>query len=194
MQERKIKTRNKIFASALKLFIEKGIDATSTKEITEGASVAEGTLYRHFASKDELAWALFQHHYGNIASELLKARRKSTDLRETVESTVYAFCKLVDHAPDAFRYCMLSQHDFFDRVAQNEGNPVLVIRGIIVDAIEAKQIPAGDPDVIAAMSLGVVMQPATFHLYGRLADPLINYADEFIEVIWLILNAREKKQ
>lgn len=190
MQERKIKTRNAIFKSALTLFNEKGIDATSTKEITTNAGVAEGTLYRHFASKDELAWALFEHHYGNIASSLLQARRQSRDFRETVESTVYAFSKLVDHAPDAFRYCMLAQHDFLSRVAQDEGNPVLVIRSIIQEAMDADQMPKGDVAILSAMSLGIVMQPATFFLYGALSAPFEQHADQFIEAIWLLLTQR----
>lgn len=194
MQDRKEKTRNKIFQSALALFNVKGIDATSTREITEGAGIAEGTLYRHFKSKDELAWSLFEHHYGNIAGSLLAARRQSTDFRETVEATVHAFCKLVDHAPDAFRYCMLSQHGFLARVDQDEGNPVLVIRSFIAEAIDKEDIPSGDPDLLAAISLGVVMQPATFTLYGRLSHPLEQYADDFVDAIWSILTKREASQ
>ncbi|WP_025897137.1 TetR/AcrR family transcriptional regulator [Sneathiella glossodoripedis] len=192
VQDRKVKTRNKLFAAALELFNAKGIDATSTKEITEAAGVAEGTLYRHFSSKDELAWKLFEHHYGNIASSLLTARRQSSDFRETVEATVYAFCKLVDIAPEAFSYCMLSQHDFLDRVAQDEGNPVVVIQSFIEEAIEKKDIPNGDPELLSAISLGIVMQPATFKLYGRLEKTMTDYADHFVDAIWSVLVKRGK--
>ena len=187
VQDRKVKTRNKLFASALALFNANGIDATSTKEITEAAGVAEGTLYRHFKSKDELAWKLFEHHYGNIAGSLLTARRQSSDFRETVESTVYAFCKLVDMAPDAFSYCMLSQHDFLDRVAQDEGNPVVVIQGFVEEAIAKGDIPDGDPELLSAISLGIVMQPATFKLYGRLEKTMMDYSDYFVDAIWSVL-------
>jgi len=191
VQDRKVKTRNKLFNSALELFNVKGIDATSTKEITEAAGVAEGTLYRHFKSKDELAWKLFEHHYGNIAISLLTARRQSSDFRETVEATVYAFCKLVDIAPGAFSYCMLSQHDFLDRVAQDEGNPVIVIQSFIEEAIAKKDIPEGDAELLSAISLGIVMQPATFKLYGRLEKTMLDYADDFVDAIWSVLVNRE---
>ncbi len=190
MQERKIKTRNALFNVALELFVDKGIDATSTKEITRAAGVAEGTLYRHFNSKDDLAWKLFEHHYGNIASSLLKAKRQSSDFRETVESTVVEFCRLVDYAPLAFRYCMLSQHDFLGRVADDDGNPVVVIHSIIQDAIRKGDIPPGDPKILSAMALGIVMQPATFSLYNRLEGSLESHADHFIEAVWLILTKR----
>ena len=38
----------------MKLFAEKGYDATSIEEITATVGVAKGTLYYHFSSKEEI--------------------------------------------------------------------------------------------------------------------------------------------
>ena len=48
------KTKRKIFEISLKLFSEKGFDATSIEEITATVGVAKGTLYYHFKSKEEI--------------------------------------------------------------------------------------------------------------------------------------------
>ena len=48
------KTKRKIFEISLKLFSEKGYDATSIEEITATVGVAKGTLYYHFNSKEEI--------------------------------------------------------------------------------------------------------------------------------------------
>ena len=48
------KTKRKIFEASLKLFSEKGYDATSIEEITATVGVAKGTLYYHFSSKEEI--------------------------------------------------------------------------------------------------------------------------------------------
>ena len=48
------RTKRKIFETALKLFAEKGYDATSVEEITSVVGVAKGTLYYHFSSKEEI--------------------------------------------------------------------------------------------------------------------------------------------
>ena len=48
------KTKRKIFEASLKLFSEKGYDATSIEEITATVGVAKGTLYYHFTSKEEI--------------------------------------------------------------------------------------------------------------------------------------------
>ena len=41
------KTKRKIFETSMKLFAEKGYDATSIEEITATVGVAKGTLYYH---------------------------------------------------------------------------------------------------------------------------------------------------
>jgi len=48
------RTKRKIFNVAMKLFSEKGYDATSVEEITAITGIAKGTLYYHFTSKEEI--------------------------------------------------------------------------------------------------------------------------------------------
>ena len=48
------KTKRKIFETSMKLFAEKGYENTSIEEITATVGVAKGTLYYHFASKEEI--------------------------------------------------------------------------------------------------------------------------------------------
>jgi len=47
-------TRARLVRSALDLFTTVGFRATTTTAIAEAAGVAEGTIYRHFAGKEEL--------------------------------------------------------------------------------------------------------------------------------------------
>ena len=48
------KTKRKIFETSMRLFSEKGYEATSIEEITATVGVAKGTLYYHFSSKEEI--------------------------------------------------------------------------------------------------------------------------------------------
>ena len=62
-------TRDRILDVALDLFIEKGFDKTSLREIAEQLGFSKAALYYHFASKDDILMALHQrlHDLGRVA-------------------------------------------------------------------------------------------------------------------------------
>jgi TetR/AcrR family transcriptional regulator, repressor of fatR-cypB operon len=53
-------TRQKLLRAALELFTTVGFRATTTPEIAARAGVAEGTIYRHFSSKEDLLLAAYR--------------------------------------------------------------------------------------------------------------------------------------
>src|ERR1700728_2627182 len=59
-------TRERILDVALDLFIEKGYDKTSLREIAEQLGVTKAALYYHFKSKQDILMALHMrlHEFG----------------------------------------------------------------------------------------------------------------------------------
>src|SRR5258708_1698616 len=49
-----------LMAAARDLFSEQGFRGTTTRQIAERAGVTEAIVFRHFASKDELYWAVLE--------------------------------------------------------------------------------------------------------------------------------------
>lgn len=60
MATQKLSSREKIVKSAVALFLEQGITATTTKQIAERAGVNEVTLFRQFGSKHGLLLAVLE--------------------------------------------------------------------------------------------------------------------------------------
>jgi len=54
-----IKTKDKLFASAIKLFYMKSYDLVTIEEICFEAGVSKGLFYNYFASKDEILISVF---------------------------------------------------------------------------------------------------------------------------------------
>ncbi|HUH70945.1 MAG TPA: TetR/AcrR family transcriptional regulator [Mycobacterium sp.] len=54
--------RERILTAAYELFRGRGIRAVGTDEVIERAGVAKATLYRHFATKNDLVLAVLQRH------------------------------------------------------------------------------------------------------------------------------------
>lgn len=50
--------QQKIVETAIQMFAEKGFASTSTSEIAKAAGVAEGTIFRHFGSKENLLFSV----------------------------------------------------------------------------------------------------------------------------------------
>ena len=67
------KTKRKIFETSMKLFAEKGYEATSIEEITATVGVAKGTLYYHFSSKEEI--------FNFLIEEGMKLLQNSIDIK-----------------------------------------------------------------------------------------------------------------
>ena len=67
------KTKRKIFEISMKLFAEKGYDATSIEDITATVGVAKGTLYYHFSSKEEI--------FNFLIEEGMKLLQNSIDIK-----------------------------------------------------------------------------------------------------------------
>jgi AcrR family transcriptional regulator len=55
-----VPARERILSAAYELFSHRGIRAVSTDEVIERAGVAKATLYRHFATKNDLVLAVLQ--------------------------------------------------------------------------------------------------------------------------------------
>ena len=69
--------RRVIIEAALTLFSRKGFQGTTTKEIAEAAGCSEATLFKHFATKDELYAAILETKV-RIEETLAKARQAAT--------------------------------------------------------------------------------------------------------------------
>lgn len=55
-------THERILAAAIQLFSEKGFRGASTREIARCADLSEVTLFRHFATKEQLLEAVINHY------------------------------------------------------------------------------------------------------------------------------------
>jgi AcrR family transcriptional regulator len=173
------KTRARIETEALRLFAEKGVAGTSVRDIAGAVGVAEAALYRHFPSKDALSRALFLDGYATLAADIVAAGAKRQPFPDTVDEVVGIFCRLFDENRPLFSFLLLSQHTHLAEVPGDaDKNIVQAVQAIFAAAMARGDIPQGDADLMAAIALGIVAQPAVFTIYGRLQGPLSARAQE----------------
>ena len=182
--------RPKIERAALKLFISEGVDAATTREIADVAGVSEGALYRHYKGKDELALALFMETHNRLSEMMQAAFSQPGTIEQRVRRAVTAYCELADEDWLLFSFHLVSLNRFVPHDTRRDDDPVSIVEKLVAGLMQAGEIPKGDPALIAAMSLGVVLQSGLNKIYNRLPGPFSQHADAFTRTIMAILQQK----
>jgi AcrR family transcriptional regulator len=93
-------TLEKILASSLKLFSNKGFAATRLKDIAEDIGVTTPTLYKYFESKVPIYGAIFDSIYVDLIPKFEIAIGNSQTLREQLRGLLQVTMELHSNNPD----------------------------------------------------------------------------------------------
>lgn len=189
MRDRTRQTVKRIEQVAVELFADKGVAETTIKDIAAGSGLSEGALYRHYASKDDLVWRTFEHHYVALAARLGAAASAVTTTREKLSAMVRDISDAHDDDPALFHFLVFVQHGQLKRLAPGTPTPVTLFREVVQAAVDRGEVPAQDVDLATAFVLGLVLQPMTFIAYGRLRGPQRLYATSIADAAWAALGA-----
>jgi AcrR family transcriptional regulator len=181
-------TRERIERTAMGLFVAQGVSETTIRDIAQGAGIAEGALYRHFRGKDELILELFQRHYAAFARRLEALQAASPHSRDKLAAMIAECCRVFDDDPVLFRFLLLVQHHSLHRI-EGPDTPVEVVRAVIAGGMARGELLTGDLDLATALVMGIIIQPATFKTYGRLAGPMAPLAGRLTAACWSVLQA-----
>ena len=182
-------TKKLIDDTALRLFVEKGVTATTIKDIAGKAGIAEGSIYRHYDSKQELAWELFAMNIVELAVNLDRCQQEHQTLKDKMAAIINLFCTFFDANPVLFSYLLLDHHGHIRKMTPDMPSPVRVLKNVIAGGMAAAEIPQADADVKTAMVLGLLIQVAVFRIYGNIRWNLTDLAPTLVDNAWKILCA-----
>ena len=91
------RTKEQILSVALELFITKGFEGTSVRDIADALSITPSALYYHFKGKEEIATSLLEQrrHELDELTHWIKAQPRTADLPRV------AALRWIDHATPA---------------------------------------------------------------------------------------------
>ena len=153
------KTKRKIFETSMKLFAEKGYDATSIEEITATVGVAKGTLYYHFSSKEEIFNFLIEEGIKLLQNSVDIKTSKHNNYIDKIKAIVLIQIKIVAKYENIITI-LLSQ--FWGTKERNKKCQELVyqyigkIEKIVQEGREKGEIKKGDTRAIASEIYGLI--------------------------------------
>ena len=164
------KTKRKIFETSMKLFAEKGYDATSIEDITATVGVAKGTLYYHFSSKEEIFNFLIEEGIKLLQNSVDIKTSKHNNYIDKIKAIVLIQIKIVAKYENIITI-LLSQ--FWGTKERNKKCQDLVyqyigqIEKIVQEGIEKGEIKKGDTRAIASEIYGLICSTLVYQKRER---------------------------
>lgn len=179
---------DELMAAAEKLFLAKGVEATTISEIVEEAQVAKGTFYHYFASKNEMLTALGNRYTARFLERLRNAvdgcpagdwrARLQTWIRVNVEAYVETF---------RTHDIVYANHHHHDRSNQDKNAILEQLQDIIERGMAAGAWTTDQPRIVALLIYAgvhgatddlIAAQPADCAAFARaVADSCMRMLD-----------------
>src|SRR5215471_17745768 len=96
--------KQKILSAALKLFSQRGLAATSIRDIANLTGFTNPALYKHFTGKDEMALHLFETCHQYMWRQCFTAVAGAPDFNTKLDAYIGKWLELIDEYPDVFAF------------------------------------------------------------------------------------------
>lgn len=156
--------------AAVELFVEKGISATTTRDIAKRAKVAEGSLYRHFSSKDALATSIFYTNLEELSGQLWYQLNDASSLRENLEYLISAIFAKYEEEPELAQFLLLTQFHEIKNAPVDVKWPSDVFRQALLIGVKKGECRKQDVELLTPMIFGAVVRITIFRTYQELPD------------------------
>jgi AcrR family transcriptional regulator len=184
-----------ILDAALGLFAARGYHGVAIPEIAAAAGVAAGTIYRHFASKDELVNAVYRRAKQQVIAQVLDGLPGAGPVRGQFHELWQRLRGFATAAPVAFAFLELHHHgDYLDRASRAlEVEALLPVARFLDGAATAGQVRAILPQALMAMVWGafVGLIKAERAGYLRFTDDL---SAQIEATLWDAIRASKPRQ
>ncbi len=111
-------TEKKIFDAATELFLEKGVDRTSVREIAARAGINLALMNYYFRSKENLFNAIFSMLVKKNSEELIGILDSDLGLEEKIKQYVHVYIDMLSENPLLVSFVMAILHRSQERITE----------------------------------------------------------------------------
>ncbi|GFP74118.1 TetR/AcrR family transcriptional regulator [Clostridium fungisolvens] len=166
-----LERKNEIMDRSLELFIEKGYDNTSINEIVNSLSIAKGTFYHYFTSKEEILGELLKRRLDEYIVPLTAIYNSNLDPNSKLEAILKAMflgtnsnLMLVNTERDGSNLKLNNalEEEFFNRCYP-------LILGVIREGLEQESLQVDFPEEVVEILLRGIQKFINKH-FNELLD------------------------
>ncbi len=156
--------RDDICEAALTLFAENGIEATTTREIAEQAGAAEGTLYRHFDGKADLAQWLYRRCLNQLHATLTDADEETSTATDRLEALVRGVFDFYASRPASCTYLLSARESGAVGASESDAppSPVHLFASVLDEGTRQGVFRETSSSLVAGWILAMVQRTVLF--------------------------------
>ncbi len=178
-----MRTRDLILEEALKLFSEKGIKETTIRDIAKAVGITEGAIYRHFESKDQIVYELFEKYSGELYEKIKKVLIKYKDEEKKFKKVISAFLEFAFKNPDAFRYLNIF-HYLRERDVKRFKKIPFVLLSELINNLYKEGILKVEPEYALAMVTGTLERIFLYKSMGIIKGKRADVKERTAQLLW----------
>jgi len=178
--------KERLLSAAVGLAAEGGYDAVQMRDVASRAEVALGTLYRHYASKDQLLLAALAAQAATLRERLDQRPARGDAPAERVADVLRRATRALERQPRVTHAMVTAMSVADDSAAPVKQEVNETLRAIIIDAVDGTPVPDLD-DVVRV--LGSVWFAELTFWSGGLTDATA-MADHLSRAATLVLGRR----
>ena len=178
--------KQRLLVAATDLAAEGGYDAVQMRDVAARAEVALGTLYRHYASKDQLLLAALAHQASTLRERLDQRPPRGAAPADRVADVLRRATRALERQPRVTHAMVTAMSVSDDSAAPVKQEINDTLRAIIIDAVDGTPVP--DLDDIVRVLGSVWFAELTFWS-GGLTDATA-MADHLARAASLLLTSR----
>lgn len=171
-EQTKQQNREAILQAAREVFGQLGYEAATVRDIIRRTGLAAGTFYNYFRCKEDVREALAADGARRFAPVLKSLRSLAPDFEGFAQAAIGAYFEFLaeEHAAWTARRPAGETHAYVRRQSPEHQAVFAEVRGVIEEAIAARQAPSADADYLAAACIGLVREVGDKMLENRPAD------------------------
>ncbi|SFM50921.1 TetR/AcrR family transcriptional regulator [Marinobacter zhejiangensis] len=158
-ERNRINNRNAILGAARTCFRDKGYDNTTIRDIVRQTSLAAGTFYNYFASKQDIFIALLTDFLDQLNRNLSERRQTAESAEQFVCSTYQALFHATAQDPLVYELAHRNDQTIKELFGSGiMGMAMLSLEEDVRDAIDSGLLPTVDVEYLCASFFGVAYE------------------------------------
>ncbi len=146
--------KERILKVGLELYLREGVDGLSMRRIARRLGVVVSSLYKHYANKEELVWAMIAEGYDRFTEYLIQALDAPTPAEQLQRLTAQYLAFALEQ-PKYYEVIFLNPHHYFqsdnipDAAREKSRAAFSILERIVKTCMDTRFLKSGDAQAVA---------------------------------------------